>query len=961
MLATVSVQFRASTFLAHQLAELQRRPPCPPPAQFGIQLQRVRVTGVSLWQNEPKDFDIFTRDALGDRVANDFPAKGRQTQLVLDLDLSVTTSDDVAASPGALTNQLLAFKPRLVCDLTAFVPPGPGIALRVEKRSLEWPPGSLPALPPTPVPLPMHLIQQAVEDEVLQHVPNVTRRLDPEGQLHGGQEAVNAGLAADASLEFLELRSEASPGNDYNHVRWTYFHQGQLVDRLHGEDWALYFRASDIALTMTLTVEALLKEVLSTPEARFRQCWTDFEGGTDVARFRTTVVIRVDVPMVPTFDKQIPVVTTISLAPGGAGLVVDLWLQGLEELVDDVIGFARVAVSFLPPALSLPMQFAIGEGVSAGEDLLHGLEVPPKKGISFTRPGPYSVRGVIELPAPAELVGPGASIRRLASDAGGFSLAGGWPAVALTPSTVEVRSEGFEWRGPQFSCSAASRNILTDFENDPYAHIRLDAVIELSQAGSEPIELCSAVIAQAPEDLEFPLSLAPVLPGHLPRAVALQASGRWAQRHPGDSVTLELRTTAGVLRVTLPPAGELRPELRRALSGAIEVKLLACEQMLPEWFGGGWGGGRKFRLDWIDDPLIDPERWGSDPVVSGARFERWNVHLSGMPAETTVLLGTEDEARWTTSVAGPSGTASLSLLLPGGQVPELSAQAPLLSRSAGAGVRAAAQGPLPGIAVSRQAMLRVARIRLERPVRMAVGAAVRGAVGFVVLIDGAVLDLALASMHRMTVVRRRPAPGARQLVATPAGVLVFGDCGALLHRANGDDLWLGAAGTGVRGAACLGSELFVLRAGMIECRSADDGCLRRSMATDATAIATLGRRLVLATPRGMVLHDGADAGCATALPLALPDTVDMLRRVDDLLLARGADDRWWHIDVERRAAHRMAPDAEPLRFASSSQAALHFVPGASAIDLYLPGEAAPMVPVPAEHGRRPGDSSAAAG
>lgn len=767
MLATVTVQFRASTFLAHQLAELQRRPPCPPLAQSGIQLQRVRVTHLSLWQNEPKAFDIFTRDVFGDRVANAFPAQGRQTQLVLDLELSVTTSDAVAASPGALTNQVLAFTPRLVCNLTGFVPPGPGIALSVEKRSLEWPPGSLPALPPTPVPLPMHLIQQAVEDEALQHVPNLTRRLDPEGQLHGGQEAVNAGLAAEASLEFLELRSEASPGNDYNYVRWTYFHQGQLAERLHGEDWALYFRAGDLALTMSLMVEALLKQELSTPEARFRQCWTDFEGGTDVARFRTTVVIRVDVPAVPPLDKQIPVVTTISLDPGGAGLVVDLWLQGLEELVDDVIGFARVAVSFLPPALSLPLQFAIGEGVSAGEDMLQGVEVPPKKGITFTRPGPYTVRGVIELPAPAALVGPGASIRRLASDAGGFSLAGSWPAPALTPSTVEVRCEGFEWRGPQFSCSAASRHILTDFEADPYANIRLDAVIELSQTGSEPIELCSAAIAAAPEDLEFPLTLAPVVPGPLPRAVALRASGRWAQRHPGEGVTIELRTTAGVLRVTVPPAGELRPELLNAPSGAIEVKLQACERALPAWFGGGWGGDRKFRLDWIDDPLIDPDRLGSDPVVAGSRFERWRVNVTGVPAEATLLLAGEDESRWATAVASASGAASLVLVLPGGQLPALSAQAPLRSVSARAGPRAAAE-PAPGIEVSRQALHRVARIRLDRAVRAAVATAVRGAEGFVLLADGEVLDLALASLHRMTIVQRRPR--ARRHAAGRAGV-----------------------------------------------------------------------------------------------------------------------------------------------------------------------------------------------
>ncbi len=957
MLATVIVQFRASTFLAHQLAELQRRPPCPPLAQFGIQLQRVRVTQVSLRQSEPKDFDIFTRDAFGDRVANDFPAQGRQTQLVLDLDLSVTTTDAIAASPGALTADGVALTPRLVCDLTGFVPPGPGIALRVETRALEWPPGSLPALPPTPVPMPVHLIQQAIEDEVLQHVPNVTRRLDPEGQLHGGREAVNAGIAAHESLEFLELRSEASPGNDYNHVRWTYFHQGQLADRLHGEDWALYFRGSDIALTMTLMVEGLLKQVLTTPEARFKQCWTDYEAGGDVARFRTTVVLRVDVPMVPPFDKQVPVVTTISLDPGGAGLVVDLWLQGLEELVDDVIGFARVAVSFLPPALALPLQFAIGEGVSAGEELLQGLEVPPQDGITFTRPGPYSVRGVIALPAPADLVGPGASIRQLATDAGGFSLAGAWPASALTPSTVEIRCEGYEWRGPQFSCAAASRNIVADFANDPYAYLQLTAVIELSQAGSEPIELCSASIVEAPEDLAYPLSLAPVLAGRLPRAVALRASGRWAWRHPGDPVTIELRTTAGVLRVTVPPAGELRPEQLRALAGAIEVKLLACERVLPEWFGGGWGGGRKFELDWIDDPLIDPERLGSDPVIAGARFERWSVHVTGMPSETTVLLAGEDQARWETAVTDASGAAALTLVLPGGQLPSLSAQAPLRARSTNPVQRSAPDASAPGLEVSRQAMHRVARIRLDRPVRMAVGSASLGAQGYLVLVDdGAVLEVDLSAMHRSAIVQRRLAPGARELVATALGTVVFGDCGALLHRTGGAALLLGATCLGVRGAACIGRELFVLRAGVIECRGGDDGCLRWSMPTDATAMTQFDGRLLLASPRGLMLHDGVDHGCAAPLPVALPGTVDLLRSLGDRVLARGEDRQWWRIDVQRRSAHRIAPDAEALRFAANARSALHYAPGASAVDVYRPGEVASLCPVPAEGVHRPDDS-----
>jgi len=412
-----------------------------------------------------------------------------------------------------------------------------------------------------------------------------------------------------------------------------------------------------------------------------------------------------------------------------------------------------------------------------------------------------------------------------------------------------------------------------------------------------------------------------------------------------------------VLRVTIPPAGELRPELFRALAGAIEVKLLACERVLPEWFDGGWGGGRKFRLDWIDDPLIDPERLGSDPVIAGSRFERWSVHVSGLPSETTVLLAGDDQARWETAETDASGTATLTLMLPGGQRPSLSAQAPLQARSTNPVQRSAPGASAPGLEVSRQAMHRVARIRLDRPVRMAVGSASCGAQGYVVLLDdGAVLEVDLSSMHRSTLVQRRLALGARELVATALGTVVFGDCGALVFRPGSAAPMLGTTCAGVRGAACIGGELFVLRAGVIECRGADDGCLRWSMATDATAMTQLDGRLLLASPRGLLLHDGVDHGCAVPLPLALPGTVTLLRSIDDRVLARGEDRQWWRIDVRRRSTHPIAPDAEPLRFAATARSALHYAPGASAIDVYRPGEVASLCPVTAEGDDRPDDS-----
>ena len=72
----------------------------------------------------------------------------------------------------------------------------------------------------------------------------------------------------------------------------------------------------------------------------------------------------------------------------------------------------------------------------------------------------------------------------------------------------------------------------------------------------------------------------------------------------GSSDVVEVRTTAGVFQGTVPHPAAITGADVEKMRSLLKVQLELCDAVfLPQWF---LGHGR-FDLDWIIDPLVDPD------------------------------------------------------------------------------------------------------------------------------------------------------------------------------------------------------------------------------------------------------------------------------------------------------------------------------------------------------------------
>lgn len=229
MLGTFELQVKTATFLATQIAKYRSTPWCPPTAQYGVQLQRVRFGAAVIRQTVPDEFAVFWGgyyDSGGQEVPLSETAKGFKTQLDLELDLDLTTQAAIAANPNTMPPDLVVLRPHAIFDLFA-IPSGiDGCVLVMNRSGVEWPPGSAPTLPPVPVPLPPGTTLASILDPlILSMLPSISVPVDLSTGTMGASNIINAGLAADSSGNRLVLRAEAFRGDD-NPIRWTNFHRG---------------------------------------------------------------------------------------------------------------------------------------------------------------------------------------------------------------------------------------------------------------------------------------------------------------------------------------------------------------------------------------------------------------------------------------------------------------------------------------------------------------------------------------------------------------------------------------------------------------------------------------------------------------------------------------------------------------------------------------------------------------
>ena len=269
MLSTIELQVKTATFLATQIAKYRSTPWCPPTAQYGVQLQRVRFGAAVIRQTVPDWFAVMwgghgDSGKPGEEVPVLETAGGFKTQLDLELELDLTTQVAIAANPNTMPPDLVVLRPHAIFDLMATPNGIDGYTFIMNRSGVEWPPGSTPTLPPVPAPLPPGTTPESILDPlILSMLPSISVPVDLSAGTMGASNIINAGLAADSSGNRLVLRAEAFRGND-RAVRWTDFHNGVILDRLGSSDWSLFLKADEVSQLLNTRISAGLKDQIDS-------------------------------------------------------------------------------------------------------------------------------------------------------------------------------------------------------------------------------------------------------------------------------------------------------------------------------------------------------------------------------------------------------------------------------------------------------------------------------------------------------------------------------------------------------------------------------------------------------------------------------------------------------------------------------------------------------------------------
>ena len=949
MLGTVELQVKTATFLATQIAKYRTTPWCPPAAQYGVQLQRVRFGAAVIRQTVPDEFTVIWRNYYGDLAPLQETAKGFKTQLDLELELDVTTEGAIAVNPNAMPPDLAVLRPHVIFDLYAIPSDIDGCVLVMNRSDVEWPPGSTPPLPPVPVPLPPGTNPASLLDPlILSMLPSVSVPVNLNTGALGASNIINAGLAADLSGNRLVLRAEAFTGSD-NPVRWTNFHRGAISDRLGSSDWSLFLKSVDIKQLLNISIwNGLRDQIDSSGSAHVISCATEYYPGNGTATFTTTVYLRVTPPVWPDFTKEVPLVTTFSIDAATGGIAVEIWLQGIEDLVNDATSLFNVAMFFVPSFLAIPLRVLFGEGRSYLEDELNGVSPGDIGDIKFTHVSPYVLRATMPIPSP-KLLGPAAKITQLAADPDGFSLRGTWPLVTLSDSNLTVKSDGFEWRGPEFSCNQASYGIGQQIRDNPVQLIRLTASIALGQTGQLPISLCSARLMNASSDIGPEVKLG-FTPSNVPTTVSLAAPGTWANTHPNQPLTVELRTSNGVLDVVIPACGPLKQSVINAIAGGAEIRVRNCERVIPEAFER-FRRGEKFNVAWIDHPLVDPPRPEEISQHAG-NFELWSVQATGLNIGESLFLGTASSNQIRAARADARGQVSLATMFPAGEIPVLSgtlsqniprAAAPA-RRSDEASGASPHDAPAQGLSVFRQQYVRGGSLGFGTMPRDLVALPGLGRGRFAALVDEQVIDIAARNAQSPKHLGTRDVEGVRGLVALPDGVLAYGACGATVLRFDGTARQLGERGIEVLGAAVVGDQVALARSGSLETRALRGGCAQKTHAVEATAVAEYAGQLLVAAREGISVCRDAALDVLQRLHLPLPGQVTLLMTAGGSVFAQLDGKAWVRVDVRAQTLENIDGLPWELRFPLSAGVAAKLSVRRRSIDFYTVREARGATP-----------------
>ena len=754
MLATVELQVSATTFAKSVMAALRQNPQCLPPATLGLQLQRVRLKNAAVRNGKPtvfrKSWEVHAHDqGLGWEDIN-----GKQVQLVLDVTIDVTQTATIVTNPNKLIAAEFSADATVSFELDCRVSGAPGWIEIVYYLDDIQPTGAMP--PAT------SFTPQWVKDQLTARFTVKPFKLDLSGSIPKGAHFANAGLAMDAAGTLLAVRAELSANVALS--KWRNFHNGNVDNHLGASAWSVFAVGDQLEYTLGNKAWDALRGALGGEKDKLISVGAEFVPQPGKAVFILTPYFKV--PVLGTEDVPISVALWIDTVAGN--LIIDLDGYGIRNLVSSFLGtvgtILSIFVPILGPFVSSFLNDAVGGlmsdlsslGASELQSSLGEIPGAAKTATLKELPGqPFRYRATLPLPTPPLAH---ARIQELITSPTGFALRGSWTVLNFVEGELDADVFGFGWQMPKVACGSSGEAVLRDIEVNPKKYAWLLSRVELAVSGTAKVRLCSVSVLSLPDpsagvQVKWAAST-------LPTTIDIVAPASLVDLNLNAPIELEVRTTIGVFRVQIQPPPPLTEADVNRLRSGVRMQLQFCDTKIKAaWFDGE---GR-FDLDWIVDPLIDPDR----------ELELVRLEVSGLlPASKVVLSGSTD-ATIGVAPAGLDGIAQMQFAwLQGSPTPRAMVQLGGLQRSS------PAAGTAPrGVALYSQRFERQGALRLSSPA-LGVAAAPGSSARFLVVQNEGFLVIDASEPGKPTMVRRWSAPGLRGVVPVRRGALAYGDAGA---------------------------------------------------------------------------------------------------------------------------------------------------------------------------------------
>jgi hypothetical protein len=607
--AVFELQFAVPAFLDAQRARFRSERICPPaPIKFGsfsIQIQRLEFGANKIRRGPPRLWDIRYRDSHRGTppqylVYTDNDAEGFAVHIAQDVAIHTSSLEAIFANPNAAPPALAnPIELVVVFELDYFPWPDGGCMLQFSANHVEWP------VEPSFLGLPPEAVKAAVEELVPATFPARTVPFNFAPVVPPGfPEVANAGVSISGDLSVLAFRADPfgsiSGNSDFP---WTNFFSGSFTSRLDGSDWAMFTDSRMLCANIATQVEAAIREN-PIPDTVLDAVSASFDVVAGVPLLTVHVGVYADVPVLGTTYFNFAIKCAISVETSPATLVFDIDLIDVEEQTNFIPLFVERLRLFPPPFgwFGWAIELAFADELSKLRQLTSGIDIKPS---DFVCQKISDTRRKCKRPADVPAVeGLRLAVEKVSGYPDGLAINGSILGNVPPHGVLAVAPGVFAWSARRLSCNSPEETIEASRERpQDFAYLYLEN--ELGVSGGPPTNLvhfCSLEIVNDPLDL-YPKGAPGIVVQSDKLPTKLTVSMNTPPNLPTYPLDILVRTSAGVQLLRIPRPVAFAASDETLIAGAIKVQMLACPA-LPLWWGALEEG---FNLDWIVDPLLDPD------------------------------------------------------------------------------------------------------------------------------------------------------------------------------------------------------------------------------------------------------------------------------------------------------------------------------------------------------------------